>query len=83
MFENFEKAVKSAISSPLAWKAMGDIVIVNPSVCMYAWGVCRGVYVHTPVPVWLGFCYSDLLWKIKALLQPNLGQRCSWDLFIC
>ena len=61
--------------SPLAWKAMGDIVIANPS-------VCTSVYVPVYVPVWLGFCYSGLLEKVEVRLQLNLGQRWNRGSFI-
>ena len=57
---------------PLAWKAVGGF-------CDSAFFLCGGVYgcVCVYVPVWLGFHYSGLLWKVEVRLQLNVGQRCS------
>ena len=58
---------------PLAWKEIGGFAIAN-SFCVFVgvWG-CVCMY----VPVWLGFRYSALLWRIEVRLQPNFGQRCN------
>ena len=52
----------------------GDIAIVN-SFFVYTWGFTY--------PVWLGFLYLGLLWKVEVSLQPNMCQRCDRGPFLC
>ena len=46
-----------------AWKAVGEWCD-SECVCV---GGCVGVCMYVYVPVWLGFRYSDLLWKVEKL----------------
>ena len=45
--------------------------------CESAFLLCVFVRMYVYVPVWLGFRYLGLLWKVEVRLQPNLGQRCN------
>ena len=47
---------------PLAWKAVGGFCESPFLLC-----VCMCIY----VPVWLGFRYLGLLWKVEVWLQPT------------